>query len=631
MRLSKGILLFLFLNTACSSSGQDFQSFSNGGRAAAIKAYNQADAEKAYQLFDALWQNESTPQDDRLEAGRYLVKLNFRQFDNPQMALEIIDELIKEEQDVSLAYTLKARVLSELGKYNEATSWAEKAVETSTSEIQHIKAAFIYGKSVLLQAREEMLSSGELSENMRSKLASAHQKLGEWLNARQDNSDLARLYLGHSIFLENGEEALEAWRLFFRLKERDVIHPSLMKDYEVFEKALKGISPGNVENDKIIIKGLAESGFVEYAYMMANLKLGEDAFKDQSIREVVKYYDYLGRLDKTIISFYRRTVKGWGQQQDLQDGFTKDSRWLWDQLEWPGRKPSYSQSQFIKTVAEQFKGRILFNRVSGFYGLHVGQIILDDRRLISQYDQSAEFRYILLDHMLSNGYTTWFADGENSVGGWATTQGYFVQVRADLNREITGVWSLLKDPSERRKMESQIERMSVNEERMLQSQPVRYLPGLQLRILLSESQKIVDSLEHSGLKGDALRYAFITHMERIGQDSKIYAHEGRHSIDMKYGLVSGSANLEYTAKLSEIYFSEKPLFFLATILSSNMGNGTSHGDANQRVFENLVKWMETNSAEIPGFDTSKPTMLQLEKLTDRLLKKAIRSLDPMAN
>jgi len=627
MRLSTGILLFFILNTGCSSMGQESQAQISGDIVAAKKVYAQADADKAYRLFNALWQNESTPQDDKLEVGRHLVKLNFRQFGQPRKAIEILDELIKEEQELSLAYTLKARVLSEQGEYEKAVEWAERAVEASNSEIQHIKAAFVYGHNVLIQAREEVFARGRISNSLRTSLILSHQKLGNWLDSRKDNSDLARLYLGHSLLLDKGAEVLRAWRLFFRLKDGDQIHKSLLRDYEAFEKGLSS----SVKSDKSIIKSLAESGFVEYAWVLSNLESNKALLQDHEIQALGQYYEYLKRLEKTISTFYRKTAQGNSKPQDLRDGFTKDSRWLWDQLNWPGTKPPYSQNQFIKTVGERFKGRILFNTVSGFYGLHIGQIILDDRRLISQYDQSAEFRYILLDHMLSNGYTTWFADGESSVGGWATTQGYFVQVRADLNREITGVWSILKDPSERRKMEGQIERMSANEEKMLEQQPVRYLPGLQLRILLGESQKIVDSLEHTGLDGDALRYAFITHMERIGQDSKIYAHEGRHSIDMKYGWVSGSTNLEYTAKLSEIYFSEKPLFFLATLLNASMGNGTSHGDANQRVFEGVVRWMETNSTSIADFDSSKPTMLQIDKLTDQQVKKAIRSLDPMAN
>ncbi|MBO3696806.1 lipopolysaccharide assembly protein LapB [Roseivirga sp. E12] len=627
MRLSKGLLLFIILNTGCLSMSQESQVAANGDIVAAKKAYNQTDADKAYRLFNALWQSESAPQVDRLEAGRHLAKLNFRQFDEPEKAIEILDDLIAEEQEVGLAYTLKARVLSEQGEYETAVEWAERAVEASNSEIQHIKAAFVYGHNVLMQAREDVFTIGRVSDKVMATLAISHQKLGGWLEGRKDNSDLARLYLGHSILLDNGAEALRAWRLFFRLKEGDEIHKTLLKDYEAFERELNS----SIKTDKTIIKSLAESGFVEYAWVLSNLQSNKGLLQDEEVKEIGKYYEYLRRLEKTLTTFYRSTVDGNSKPQDLRDEFNRDSRWLWDQLTWPTGKPSYSQSQFIKTVAERFKGRILFNTVSGFYGLHVGQIILDDRRTINQYDQSAEFRYILLDHMLSNGYTTWFADGENSVGGWATTQGYFVQVRSDLNREITGVWSILNDPSEKRKMEDRMERLSQNEESMLRTQPVRYLPGLRLRILLRECQNIVDSLEHAGLKGDALRYSFITHMERIGQDSKIYAHEGRHSIDMKYGLVSGSTNLEFTAKLSEVYFSEKPLLFLASILNSSMGNGTSHGDANQRVFEELVQWMETNAAAIPDFDSSKPTMLQIEILTDKQLKMAIRSFDPMAN
>ncbi len=49
---------------------------------------------------------------------------------------------------------------------------------------------------------------------------------------------------------------------------------------------------------------------------------------------------------------------------------------------------------------------------------------------MSQYGRSGEVRFIVIDHMLSNGYESWLWDGWAEAGGWSSDGNTIVQVRS---------------------------------------------------------------------------------------------------------------------------------------------------------------------------------------------------------
>ena len=66
------------------------------------------------------------------------------------------------------------------------------------------------------------------------------------------------------------------------------------------------------------------------------------------------------------------------------------------------------------------------------------------------------------------------------------------------------------------------------------------------------------------------------------------------------------------------------------ILSANIGDGSSHGQANQRIMKGIVAWMKEHASEIQGLDSTRPYLPQLDLLRDEQIRNVFRSLDSWA-
>ncbi len=626
-------LLISVIIISCSSFGQTEEAVSDGSLAKAQGFYSSMEHKEAYAIFNTVWADENQTLADRALAGRFIAKMDWMLYGRLEKAYKTLAQLEEIDFEKSSTYILKARVLASERKFEEAITWSGKAMQLNTSETESYKALMAYGSHVFARSKAGIVDGAKESASQIAEMNGAHEQLRALHNRNPADLELAKLYLGYSLLFQKGQEAFKAWMLFFKLRNIDEVHPSLMKSVGEFQKALRDYETRTNQRRavEIIIKGLAESGFFEYASMLKIKEFGKAAHSDARINEIVDYHSFLKQVDKATKDFYQETTIGKVAIYAYTAQYQKACQALWESLKWQGPKPEFSQQLFDETIRERFKNLTRFDTINGHYGLYMGHFILQDRRTINQHGQSAEFRFSSVDHVISNGYQGWATDGESQVGGWATNDGSFLMIRAGLNGMVTELWSMLTDPAQNQGVLNNIERLSKLEDDMATQNPHAFLPGLKMRILVGETSEFLDSLRSTGIGKDELRFEFINLMERIAQDSKIYAHEGRHSIDMKYGFSKTSKQLEYTAKLSEIYFSYKPLFFLGTIMSGNFGNGTAHGDANLMLVKGLVEWMNKNKSEITGFDLSRPTLPQLDLLTDQQVRAAVRSLDPMAN
>ena len=113
-------------------------------------------------------------------------------------------------------------------------------------------------------------------------------------------------------------------------------------------------------------------------------------------------------------------------------------------------------------------------------------------------------------------------------------------------------------------------------------------------------------------------------------ESSIFAHEGRHAIDEKMGAEGEPADKEFRAKLSEVVFAPRPRLAIAAIMDENLGDTSPHGQANKRVAEGLLKWLDTHKSEIPAINPALPLLPQLPVLTVAELRSAFGSMDPLA-
>ena len=160
--------------------------------------------------------------------------------------------------------------------------------------------------------------------------------------------------------------------------------------------------------------------------------------------------------------------------------------------------------------------------------------------------------------------------------------------------------------------------------------PIRYFPGLTMRLERQYADALAAALRAEGLSDDALRDAFIAKARRDTFESSIWAHEGRHAIDQKEG-IKDSAELEFRAKLSEVALATAPRSALVGgIITGGIGSDTPHGRANKRAAEGAVAWMRAHAGEIVALDAAAPLLPQLDKLTDEQLRAAFRAMDPFA-
>ena len=293
-------------------------------------------------------------------------------------------------------------------------------------------------------------------------------------------------------------------------------------------------------------------------------------------------------------------------------------------------KPKFSKEIFEKELKKRFKAILNLMSANGYFGLHMGHIVLDDRKVITQYNESADFRFISLDHMVSNGYSGWFWDGLAETGGWANDDESFLQIRSAYTSGPIRAWQQLTDSLAVSNIEKRIEELKFSDDSLAIDNPYNFLPGLSARIDYIQTKELLDSLIDAGVETSELRLTFINLFEKIQQGASIYAHEGRHAIDKKNRYSKKSNDLEYTAKLSEVYFSVKPLLSFNAIMSRNIGDNSSHGQANLKVVKGLVEWMEKNKENLSKIDAKRPMLPQIDKLTNAQLKEAIRSLDPLA-
>lgn len=621
--------LFFGLLLSCNSGNGNTVDSNSKSIQDARNAYFQMDHKTAYTIFTNVWNDHEQKKEDRAMAGLFIAKMDWLFYQNNSGAYAMLESLEPLKESLSALYGLKGRILADEGRFEEAIFASRSSIELGESETEKYRGTVAYCGNVLAKYKSGILKGAAVSDDQ--ELKNAYELLQELANGRPGDVDLAGLYLGYSLLLQKGQEAFNAWMSYYRLTDTEQVHASLLADVGKFKRALSQYS-GGADEEKYtedIILGLAESGFYEYAVLVHKMDEGGSQRKTERINEILLYHDFLQKIEAVSVDFYVETVAGTGSEKKYKEAMREQGETLWKGLAWEGNKPSFSDGAFVREVEKRFKAIITFINANGYYGLHMGHIVLDDRKVINQHGNSAEFRYISIDHMVSNGYSGWFWDGQAETGGWAGNDESFLQVRSAYTSGPIRAWLMLTDSVEIRKTQERMAEMTAQDDVLAQENPHVFLPGLSARITYNQGRELLDSLQETGLRDGPLRLAFINLIENIVQGASIYAHEGRHAIDKKNGYSKRSEELEFTAKLSEIYFSKKPLYSFRAIMNRNIGDGTSHGNSNLRVIKELVAWMDDHKAEIEGFDASRPTLPQLDKLSDQQLRAAVKSVDPM--
>ena len=235
--------------------------------------------------------------------------------------------------------------------------------------------------------------------------------------------------------------------------------------------------------------------------------------------------------------------------------------------------------------------------------------------------------------MVANGFDSWLWDGSAATGGWTEEGPVIVQIRSEYTTNPLTAWALFSGGAARTEALEELKRDEAADLAALAGGGVAYLPGLAGRIQLQAADQIGRRARAGLAPGGDLRRAFLAEYWRGMFQDQMLVHEGRHALDKT--LVRGLArlwdsDLEYRAKLSELALADYPRLALVNINAAEIGSGSAHGKADERILAAYAEWMRGHPAEIAGYDPRRPALAQLDKLSDAQLRAVARGLDPIA-
>jgi len=624
--LNSMILTFLFAALLNSCGQQTAISLDEADR-----LYFQMKPDESYQMYQQVWQDTSFSTKDRAEAARKIATMSWLLFDKAENAFQTLTEWEKLEFEQAKCYVTWSRILTKEGEYDKAIDLARKAISVAKSSSETYHSQMRLANSVLEKYKAKVFDgSWNPSDPEEKDLREAAQTMQSIMTESPGDIAASKVHLGLSILTRNGPQAYAGWLSFYRSDKDGSVHKTLKNAQQ---KLISGLTKGpnlNEEQAEKIIMGLTESGFIQYAAMATKVLRGRFELESTAIGDLLHYHAFLQEVDDATVKFYRSEVADNSSEKSYKSAVRNAAMALWEKLSWIGKKPKFKDELAQTELRARYGTIIEFMNANGHFGLSMGHVVLDENRQVSQYGKQGNIRYIAIDHMLSNGYSSWFWDGAAEIGGWAPDEASILQVRTAYSKGPVRSWMAVNDSVTVREILKKIEENEASDDEVAKEDPYAYLPGLDARITYNSNMRILGDLKKSGLTGRELRAAFINTVEKYDLNASIFAHEGRHAIDKKYFGKQSSENLEFTAKLSEIYFADHPFFSATAVLSQNIGDGTSHGQANQRVLKGIVGWMDQHRNEIQGFESNRPTLPQLDKLSDDQLRSAVSSIDPLA-
>jgi hypothetical protein len=388
-------------------------------------------------------------------------------------------------------------------------------------------------------------------------------------------------------------------------------------------RAYYGTEPGNVPEDpQGLGLALARDKFFDEAAMVLADPCAAKPVDDSNARDVVAYAAALRRIRELTEEHYRHVALGDADADAFHGALQREGRTLWQRF---GGEGEFDAGALQKLLFARFATVVTMGKTAGVDDLHLGHAVLDTTKTVEQYGRKATIRFVALDGMVSNGFSTWANDGAGGDGGWNNSQGIF-QVRPMYADDPIGEWRRTTDAAAIADRDEEIRKEAVRDETRGPSSAPR---AAKLRMRMQANVAVLQELEAKHLTGEPLRSAF---MERVRNDvfaSSIFAHEGRHAIDGTLGKFSPE-DLEFRAKLSEVAFAPSPRRAITSGILVDLGPSTPHGKANRRIFNGIEKWMLANRNAIAGFDPAKRALTQIDRLTDAQLRTAMQAMDPLA-
>ncbi|HET8624213.1 MAG TPA: hypothetical protein VFM14_11660 [Gemmatimonadales bacterium] len=592
----------------------------------AFMQHELAAAEKAYREVMA----EDTVTDHRIEAAATLANIAWRVHQDTGSANRWLARMPLPRGRFA---TVRERVLMRLafGNAAGAQAAAEKRLPSAITASERQEAVSLKARAVIEPALTARLAGQPIPRRDQAAIEARVSELLPLVEGAPGLLEPARLLLAGAILSANGPAALTAWRSYYLVGTGDSASAPLAAPRQALDTLLPRLRRGlaSPEITLATVRALAGSRWFAAA---AALALGSDQAAMDSmpadVAEVIAYARFVADVQRTTDEYYRRTLLGTSDSAAWRSALVYRGARLWPRLVWTGPPPVYDAAALATELARRFGAIVNVGTTAGYEDLHYGHSVLDARREVRQYGREATVRFVALDALVSNGFQSWAWNGRAGHGGWANAE-MIVQVRPLYAVEPLEVWGALHDSTGRREEALRIASDSAADLARARTTAVAYFPGLAARLERDGRRALLDSLAGAGLTGTELEAAFTRELGSATVESSIFAHEGRHAIDAADPDLS-TEEREFRAKLSQVAFAPYPRLAFDGIVDANLGDRTPHGQANRRVLEGVLAWMNVHAGDVTGLDRSRPLLLQLTKLSDQQLRAAVRSIDPLA-
>ncbi len=588
-------------------------------------AYDQLDLNKSRTILNAMLENDSLKGETKCEVLQKLAFQDWKYFKDYQsaknrlLAADSIDTL------KTKTWNILARIERESGNYQNSLSASENAEKYAKSKAEKTRAKIEYAKTVYDLSINKLNNIIPLDTSLLTKTSDL---LTEILESNMGSPEPSKLLLGISLLRNNGHNVILAWKSYFHIADINNTYPYLAdaaKDLnEICERWDGEKLP--VEKQEKLILALSASRFYIIAGNYALYNSNEKNY-NADVRDILTYSKYLKTVKSQTNEYYRLIAIGEENEREYKKRLNDIRKELWQNLSFLANK-EYSESKFLDETQKHFGARGFTGSTANYNGyvLCLGHIVNQEKALVEQYGYKPEFTYTQIDMMASNGYSSWFWE-DKAIGGWGS-ENEIIRVREAYLDGPFNAWKTITDTIERQKTET-LNAEFINQAKTdnIYSQSA----GLERKLRFDALNDLYNKLYSDGLRGNALKLAFLSTYENYRVEASILGHEGRHSIEQKYMPEKfknwSNEEREFHAKLSQIIFASEPRLELAQMVNDISESG--HGLANKKIVDIANDWIRNNYKQINGFSSDKSLLSQLYLLTNEQIKECYKSSDPL--
>ncbi|WP_129790898.1 hypothetical protein [Sphingosinicella sp. CPCC 101087] len=587
----------------------------------AAAAYGVLDVNRAEALYREAVASAATPPRERGIARRELARIAWLVDGDAGRALDLLGTSTPQDPDPCPAAYLYARILNDDQAARPAPSW----MDTLEARCLAIEPGVATERVKSLVRAAMALPATERREAV-AQAATAWNTLPADVQSGPEGS---RLLLSLGLVSRDPDRALQGWRQYLGLAGEQSLPQALRS--------------GEADGGRIFRQGLAQDASTDAKLELAFL-LMRAGFEDD-LRQLVADH----HLDRPADDPRRRTIRAYltlvaalaaeisahdrrFARQGAADEEGYETR-LQDLLRQSVAAVGERTDDLWPQLRTHFNLHGALGKSNGVSSLHLGHAVVDKRMPIEQGTRRGSIRFIAIDNMIHNGFSSWLADGASGAGGWAVDGTTIVQVRPRYLVSVETALGLARDGEARDRFVREMEIKRLGDRAIAQANPISFLPGVRDRLRLEGIDEIAARIGSTVGDGPGFAPAFRRAYSEAVFGSSILAHEGRHALDqLQFTGENALSNeeLEYRAKLSEIAYAASPTLALSSIYSPLFGGSSGHGIANRRLAGELAAWIEAHAQAVEGHDPRLSPLEQLDRLSNDQLRAIVRSLDPAA-